>query len=115
MPVKKLTNTLNSLIDEPIEPLHEEMIRMVEKLTNTTIPLEKRSEQARGARLVEQKIRVEYFRSPYETLFLSEKQVLGALKYMFDSTTETYRNKMTSLLYISRYFRQILTAKKVKK
>ena len=107
--------SLSSLLDEPISPLHEAMIKVVEKRNKFQIPLEQRSEEARGAKLVEKKIRLEFFKSPHKICVLRPGQVVVALEYMFDKTSEKYLNKMTSLLYISRYFKQILTAKKVKK
>lgn len=110
---KDLTKSLNSLLDEPIWPLHEAMIELVEKENNIKIPLERRSEEARGAKLVERKIRIEYMRPPHKIALLDPNRILGALQYMFDFSNEKYRNKMISLLYISRYFKQILTNKKV--
>lgn len=112
MPRKKSTTSLSSLLDEPISQLHEEMIKIMEEKTGIVVGPDRRPAEAKAAKLVEDKIRLEYFRPPHKILFLDPNVLLGSLEYMFDKTSEKYRNKMTSMSYISRYFRQILTEKK---
>lgn len=112
MPRKKSTTSLSSLLDEPISQLHEEMLKIMEKKTGTIVGPDRRSAEAKAAKLVEDKIRLEYFRPPHEIILLDQNIILNSLEYMFDKTSEKYRNKMISMSYISRYFRQILTEKK---